>query len=146
MGNENNRPVSGYNARIDAHLVTLLGYWPKCVNAEEQINLIKWFLDGDLLGLQREDLLGVLHEHAELQDALSKLDLDAPTEGKHPPEFRSGDPVEVIVNAKNLTHHIGTVREAVWHFKDRRWNYYLEVSGKRIGKRYLANDLRQLRH
>lgn len=131
---------------MEFHIAALFSYWPKCINADEKSKLVKWFLDGDLLGFDRKDLESVLSEHEELQETLSKLDPNDVSCGRHPPEFRSGDSVEVIVNAKNLTYHMGTVRKEVWHLKDRRWNFYLEANGKKIGKRYLANDLRKTSH
>ncbi len=143
MKRDSNEPVSGYDVRLEAHLNALHRYWPKCVNDDEQASLLKWFLNGDLLGLEREELFELLSEHSEFQDVLSEMAANDPVGGQYPPEYRYGEHVEVIVNAKNLTHHVGTVRKAIWHSKDRRWNFYLEVGGKNIGKRYLAVDLRR---
>lgn len=57
------------------------------------------------------------------------------------PEFDVGQRVSVRVNELNLTPRVGTVLRVVWHFKDACYNYYLEVDGRKIGKRYFASDL-----
>lgn len=58
------------------------------------------------------------------------------------PEFPVGTPVRVVPNeGRNTTLHAGTVREAIWHSKEECWNYYLNVGGKKVSKRYLASDL-----
>lgn len=57
------------------------------------------------------------------------------------PEFDVGQSVSVHVNERNLTPRVGTVLRVVWHFKDACYNYYLEVDGRKIGKRYFASDL-----
>jgi hypothetical protein len=59
-----------------------------------------------------------------------------------PSKFRAGDAVEVVASDKNRTYHKGRVRQVTWHFKDREWNFFIEENGKKIGKRYLATDLR----
>jgi hypothetical protein len=60
------------------------------------------------------------------------------------PRFRVGQPVRVILNERNRTPHVGAIREVVWHFKDGRYNYYLEESGRRVSKRYLDEDLESI--
>ena len=57
------------------------------------------------------------------------------------PEFRVGQCVRVVLNDRNRTPHTGTVRQVVWHHRDRRYNYYLQEAGKKVSKRYLAEDL-----
>jgi len=57
------------------------------------------------------------------------------------PEFEVGQRVLVRVNDRNFTPRAGAVLQVVWHFKDACYNYYLEVDGKKIGKRYVASDL-----
>ena len=52
-----------------------------------------------------------------------------------------GQRVRVIVNERNKTAHRGTIREVIWHFKDRRYNYYLVENGKKVSKRYFDEDL-----
>jgi hypothetical protein len=59
-----------------------------------------------------------------------------------PSKFRAGDAVEVIASDKNRTYHKGRARQMTWHFKDRKWNFFIEENGKKISKRYLATDLR----
>lgn len=57
------------------------------------------------------------------------------------PRFAVGQPVRVVVNERNKTAHRGTIREVIWHFKDRRYNYYLVENGKKVSKRYFDEDL-----
>lgn len=57
------------------------------------------------------------------------------------PEFEVGQRVLERVNERNCTPRAGVVLRVVWHFKDACYNYYLEVNGKKIGKRYFASDL-----
>jgi hypothetical protein len=61
------------------------------------------------------------------------------------PEFQVGDRVQVVLNNRNRTFHRGLVREVVWHIKDGRYNFYLEAKGKKVSKRYLAEDLESVR-
>jgi hypothetical protein len=60
---------------------------------------------------------------------------------KSEPMFHIGQRVRVILNDRNRTPHEGTVREIVWHHKDRRYNYYLEEAGKKVSKRYFEEEL-----
>jgi hypothetical protein len=57
------------------------------------------------------------------------------------PRYQVGQPVRVILNARNRTAHAGIIRRVVWHGKDSQYNYYLEEAGKKISKRYLEEDL-----
>ncbi|HET6882611.1 MAG TPA: hypothetical protein VFI31_20760 [Pirellulales bacterium] len=57
------------------------------------------------------------------------------------PAFCLGQVVQVILNDRNKTPHTGTIREIIWHYKDQRFNYYLEENGKKISKRYFEEDL-----
>lgn len=56
------------------------------------------------------------------------------------PELPIGQRVSVIVNARNLTPHEGTVTERVWHPKEQCWMYFMEEGGKEVPKRYYARD------
>lgn len=58
-----------------------------------------------------------------------------------PPEHPLGSFVRVVLNDRNRTPRRGRVREVVWHFKDGRYNYYIEENGQKVTKRYLAEDL-----
>ena len=69
---------------------------------------------------------------------LSDIDVQ---KGKHPPEFRIGDLVQVIVNAKNITPHCGVVAEAIWHHAEFKWHYRIRENDKLVGKRYSREDL-----
>jgi hypothetical protein len=60
------------------------------------------------------------------------------------PEFAVGDRVAVRVNERNRTPHIGEVRQVIWHHKDSRYNYYLNENGKKVSKRYFAEDLERV--
>jgi hypothetical protein len=48
-----------------------------------------------------------------------------------PSKFRAGNAVEVIASDKNRTYHKGRVRQVTWHFKDRKWNFFIEENGKK---------------
>ncbi len=67
---------------------------------------------------------------------------DEVSQGKPPPEFDKGDQVEVIVNAKNITSHVGSVIDFIWHHEDKKWFFTIEENGKKVGKRYTKEDLR----
>ncbi len=56
-------------------------------------------------------------------------------------DFNVGQRVSVCVNERNATARTGNVWRVIWHYKDACYNYYIEVDGKKIGKRYLSNDL-----
>lgn len=58
-----------------------------------------------------------------------------------PPRYPIGSLVRVILNDRNKTARHGRVRQVIWHFKDERYNYYIESDGKKVSKRYLADDL-----
>jgi hypothetical protein len=58
------------------------------------------------------------------------------------PEFAIGQRVRVVVNDRNHTPHEGTIRAAVWHYKQGRFHYYIQEGGRKVSKRYAADDLR----
>jgi hypothetical protein len=62
--------------------------------------------------------------------------------GAPDPEFPPGSRVVVMLDERNRTAHRGVVRTCIWHFKLGCWTYWLEANGKKIHKRYLAEDLR----
>lgn len=105
--------------------------------------VVGWYMRyGYSLGVDRDILEGALEampEAREIAKGLSSSDIEA---GKPPPEFGTGQLVEVVVNARNLTYHRGTIRELSWHHKEGKWMYLLTEAGKKIGKRYEARDLR----
>lgn len=57
------------------------------------------------------------------------------------PEFVQGQRVRVVLNERNRTPHEGTIRAAVWHYKLGRFHYYLLEGGRKVSKRYAAEDL-----
>jgi hypothetical protein len=63
---------------------------------------------------------------------------------KPPPEFSIGQRVRVVLNKRNRTPRTGTIREIIWHYKDQKYNYYLDVDGKKISKRYYEEDFERL--
>ena len=63
------------------------------------------------------------------------------TDQQPKPKFAVGQRVRVILNERNRTAHHGTIREIIWHLKDRRHNYYLLEDGKKVSKRYFDEDL-----
>ena len=60
------------------------------------------------------------------------------------PKFHQGQHVRVILNERNRTPHSGTIRQIIWHFKDQRYNYYLEEDSKNVAKRYFDCDLEDM--
>lgn len=54
-----------------------------------------------------------------------------------PPAFVYGD----FVSPVNHPDMIGIVREIVWHFENKDYNYYITVNGRKKSKRYYADDL-----
>jgi len=50
----------------------------------------------------------------------------------------------VILNARNRTPHLATIREIVWHHKDSIYNYYLQEGTRKVTKRYFEEDLEVL--
>jgi len=60
------------------------------------------------------------------------------------PELEVGQRVRIVLNERNRTPRMGTIRQVIWHFKDQTFNYYLEEDGKKVSKRYLAVDLEVL--
>jgi len=61
--------------------------------------------------------------------------------GRPEPEFATGQRVRVVLNDRNRTPHEGTIRAAVWHQKQGRFHYYLQEGGRKVSKRYAAEDL-----
>lgn len=57
------------------------------------------------------------------------------------PEFAIGQRVRVVLNDRNRTPHEGTIRAAIWHHKQGRFHYYLLEAGRKVSKRYAAEDL-----
>jgi hypothetical protein len=58
-----------------------------------------------------------------------------------PPISQLGDRVRVVPGERHATPHTGTIREVIWHFRDARYNYYIEENGKKVSTRYTADDL-----
>lgn len=58
------------------------------------------------------------------------------------PTFPIGQRVRVVTGERHRTAHRGTVRDRIWHGKDECWYFYLlSDSGRKISKRYAAEDL-----
>jgi hypothetical protein len=60
---------------------------------------------------------------------------------KQEPRFAVGQRVRVVINQRNCTPHEGTIRAAIWHHKEQQFHYYLEEGGRKVSKRYTAEDL-----
>jgi hypothetical protein len=105
--------------------------------------IVGWYLAKGLrFGLHRIELEAALATRPRLQAVAASLSENEIAQGKSPPQLLVGQSVEVVVNAKNITYHRGTIREVIWHHNERAWHYYLEANGKKIGKRYAVSDLR----
>ena len=59
------------------------------------------------------------------------------------PLFPVGTKVRVLPKSGRNTPREGEVERAIYHHKDRRWNYYLRCGGKKVSKRYVALDLKR---
>ena len=46
-----------------------------------------------------------------------------------------------VPGVRGHTARRGTVRQVIWHHKDGCFHYYIEEAGKRVSKRYRAEDL-----
>lgn len=58
------------------------------------------------------------------------------------PTFPPGSRVRVLLSARNRTARHGVVVRCLWHGKIGGWMFFLEVAGRRVSKRYFAEDLR----
>lgn len=56
------------------------------------------------------------------------------------PKYKLGDIVEIIEKSS-----IGQIIEVNWHIKDNAPFYFLEIKGKKSGKRYKECDLKEVR-
>jgi hypothetical protein len=61
-------------------------------------------------------------------------------EGREP-AYPIGQRVRVVPGVQNHTARRGTIRQIIWHHKDGCFHYYIEEAGKRVSKRYRAEDL-----
>ncbi len=57
------------------------------------------------------------------------------------PEFALGQQVRVVLNDRNRTPHEGMIRAVGWHHKQGQFHYYLQEGGRKVSKRYAAEDL-----
>lgn len=87
---------------------------------------------------------GELPHHEAILAVLQELTPDEIAIDAHAPELNIGQDVRVILSFRNQTAREGSIIDRVWHHKDRRWNYYMEENGKRLSKRYFAEDLLSL--
>lgn len=92
-------------------------------------------------GFDKTVLLDYLKSDKELFSIAILLTDEEILKGKKPPILRKGDEIEVIVNAKNLTYHRGTICELLWNVNEKEWFYHIFENGKRVGKRYYESDL-----
>jgi hypothetical protein len=61
------------------------------------------------------------------------------------PEYAIGQRVRVVLNERNRTPHEGSIRAVIWHHREGRFHYYLEERGRKVSKRYAAEDLQLIR-
>ena len=153
MDSEITNAVSGYSVRFDRKREAI----SRDISASDHhpdglVGVIRWHIHtagNDLLERHHveeliESMASALPEPTKstIRQAVRDADDQALASSKAIPEFSVGSLVEVVLNAKNLTPHSGTVRDAIWHFKDKCWSYYIEEDGKHVSKRYLAADLK----
>lgn len=90
----------------------------------------------EALGALELMLIRLFEDHgAEGPEALSR-DKDPER-----PRLQVGSRVRVIQNERNRTPHTGVVALHIWHYKFACWHYFIREQGKRVSKRYLAEDL-----
>src|SRR5262245_10858723 len=56
-------------------------------------------------------------------------------------DYQTGQSVRVVPGVRNNTPRRGTIRLVIWHHKDRCYDYYIRVCGKKVSKRYRTADL-----
>lgn len=135
--------VCGTLERVKWYKEELLRHVKCCITDEAVQLTVGWYLlEGITNGLQKEWLLKAVVDHKELYDIAISLSEEDIQRGRKPPLFREGDMVEVIVNAKNITYHRGMIHTAIYHVKDREWNYYICEDNKKVSKRYCSVDLK----
>lgn len=142
------RAISGYGTRLKwlrQELARDIAVQTTSISRNRRI--VVWYLQqGYAMGMQRAHLELMLSDQPQLLAIAKTLSAEEISAGKPPPQFNHGDGVEVIVNAKNVTHHKGHVRSIQWHYKERRWFYLLtDNQGKNVSKRYWGSDLRRIR-
>lgn len=108
----------------------LVGWYLSFANSDESIK--NWLIDS----------LKIDEELYNIAKQLTDADI---LKGKVPPAFRYGDEVEVIVNAKNIRFHRGTICDYDWNFEKKEWSYIILENGKKVGKRYFEMDLKLVR-
>lgn len=57
------------------------------------------------------------------------------------PSFALGARVQVVPNGQNRRLWVGLVARRIWHHKHACWTYFIESDGKKVSKRYVAEDL-----
>ena len=136
-------PVNSYQTGLESlykELVRQLN--DRNASNVEVREIIAWYLSyGFNLGYKRADLEASFLQQPELQQIATDLSENEISEGKPVPEYIIGDNVEVIVNGRNTTYHRGVIVSVNWHHKDKQWNYILEANGKKVSKRYGAQDI-----
>lgn len=106
-------------------------------------SVIAWYMSyGYSRGLSRAELEASLAFAPHLRSIAAGLSDDEISNGKPPPSFVEGQLVEVVLNARNTTYHKGIVQEIGWHHEEAKWLFRLSENGKRVSKRYEAEDLR----
>jgi hypothetical protein len=55
--------------------------------------------------------------------------------------FSMGQRVRIVRNGGCEPACVVTVRDILWHFQAERYDYYLEVDGQKVAKRYSERDL-----
>lgn len=140
------KPVCGTFIRLERYKNELLKHIEKCVSAEEIKLTVGWYLlVGTSSGLKKDLLLKTIVDNKELLEIAESLTEEEVQNGRKPPLFRKGDVVEVIVNAKNITYHMGLISEIIYHFKEKEWMYYITENNKKVSKRYGSQDLRLIK-
>ena len=138
-----NEPISGYYLRLNWLKTELYKDVERCNNNEELLSCVAWYMSyGFAIGMKKDDLISNLNTDPRLLNTAQSLSEEDILRGRKPPAFRHGDIVEVIVNAKNLTHHKGVIYDMRWHGDRKEWYYFILEDGKKVSKRYFYDDLK----
>ncbi len=143
-------PVSGYSVRFDRFREEFVKFLQARTHPDGVRAIVAWlFRYASFSGISHSHISAIVEQTAKtnpecreaLLHALHSLTENEIATAAHPPEFEIGQRVQVILNARNLTPHAGTILTRVWHHKNKKWNYTLLEGDKRIAKRYFFEDL-----
>jgi hypothetical protein len=140
------KPICGTYSRLEWLKKELYKHLGNVLNDNEKRELVGWYFSyGFEMRFKKEELIEIIKSDEEIYNISLLLCDEDIMRGRTPPVLRCGDEVEVIVNAKNLTYHIGKIFNLIWHGNEKEWFYIILENGKKVGKRYFERDLRLIK-